>query len=235
MGNSTKRLNLAGQRFGKLTVLCRAPNIGRDTAWRCRCDCGNEVVVRTCYLRRGAARTCGCGSDSPKLDGTNRLDLTGRRFGKLTALAPLGKVAGNNYKWLCRCDCGAECAVVVANLRNGHTQSCGCKNQAPKVHYVDGTCVEVIRKNTVRSNNSSGVPGVVWRKKDRRWSADIGFKGKRYYLGLYDRFDDAVKARKEAEAKYFGAFLADYEMKTAGDGNAKPPDTRAGDAIRARA
>ena len=207
---STKRLNLTGQRFGMLTVLRRVENIGRDTAWLCRCDCGSELVVRTSYLRRGTTHSCGCDFREDKLEGTTRLDLTGQRFGKLTALKPLGK-SGRAYKWLCRCDCGNECAVAVSNLRNGHTGSCGCEIKPPPVHNVDGTCVELLRSGTVRRNNSSGVTGVTWRKKDSRWAADICFKGKRYFLGLYDRFDDAVQARRNAEAEHFGTFLADYE------------------------
>ena len=211
-GNCTKRLDLTCQRFGMLTVLRRTDSIGRDTAWLCRCDCGNEVAVRTCYLRKGTTHSCGCDFREDRLEGSKRLDLTGQRFGKLTAVEPLGKT-GDAYKWRCRCDCGGECEVAVANLRNGHTQSCGCTGGTPNITLVDGTCIELIRNNTIRSNNSSGVTGVVWQKRARRWRAEIGFKRKRYFLGLYDSFDDAVKARKNAEAKYFGSFLAEYDLQ----------------------
>lgn len=54
-------LNLQGKRFGNLTVLER---VGKDKArnilWKCRCDCGNEIVVRTCELNRGHTKSCGC-------------------------------------------------------------------------------------------------------------------------------------------------------------------------------
>ena len=213
-GYSTKKLDLTGQRFGMLTVIEKAPNIGRDTAWRCRCDCGNERVVRTANLRKGRTTSCGCAVAGPRLDGSNRLDLTGQRFGKLVAIKPLPK-SGQTYKWLCHCDCGNECVVAVANLRNGHSQSCGCESALPQVHLVDGTNVELLRSSTIRSNNTSGVTGVTWRKKDRRWCAEIGFQGKRYYLGLYEKFDDAVQKRKEAEERYFGSFLADYDANSA--------------------
>lgn len=204
-------LELTGQRFGKLTALRRAENVGRDTAWLCRCDCGAETVVRTAYLRRGKARSCGCDAESPKLAGSACFDLTGMRFGKLTALEPLGK-SGRTYKWRCRCDCGGECAAAVANLRNGHTRSCGCESRAPRVHNVEGTCVEVIRSNRLRVNNTSGAVGVE-RYRESCWRASICFKGERHYLGLFSRFEDAVQARKEAEEKYFGAFLADYDAR----------------------
>lgn len=47
MKPANKRLDLTGQRYGMLTVLEPAENIGKHTAWRCRCDCGRETVVPT--------------------------------------------------------------------------------------------------------------------------------------------------------------------------------------------
>ena len=60
MKHSRRRLDLTGQRFGKLTVLAPAENVGRLTAWRCRCDCGQETVAVTKRLRDGHRTSCGC-------------------------------------------------------------------------------------------------------------------------------------------------------------------------------
>ena len=60
MEHSTKKVDLTGQRYGKLTVLRPAENIGAKTAWVCRCDCGQETTVMTCNLRTGGTKTCGC-------------------------------------------------------------------------------------------------------------------------------------------------------------------------------
>lgn len=43
--------NLVGQKFGMLTVIERADDIGDRVGWRCRCDCGNVVVVRDNNLK----------------------------------------------------------------------------------------------------------------------------------------------------------------------------------------
>ena len=137
-----------------------------------------------------------------------RPDLTGQRFGSLTVLSPAGKNRNGRTMWLCRCDCGTERAFAAVYLRNGHTRSCGCM---PKVHYVDGTCVEMLRNNPLRSNNTSGVTGVFWSKEKRRWRAQLHFKGHKYALGYFARFEDAVKARKDAEEKYHAAFLAEID------------------------
>jgi len=51
MRHSTKKLNLAGERYGKLTVLRPAENISGRTAWLCRCDCGKETIVGQTLLQ----------------------------------------------------------------------------------------------------------------------------------------------------------------------------------------
>lgn len=54
-------IDLTGQKFGKLTVLEHAENAKNGQArWKCKCDCGKEVVVRGDVLRRGDAKSCGC-------------------------------------------------------------------------------------------------------------------------------------------------------------------------------
>lgn len=53
------------------------------------------------------------------------IDLTGRRFGRLTVLR---RVPPKNKRtlWLCVCDCGGTTITDSYNLRAGHTMSCGC-------------------------------------------------------------------------------------------------------------
>jgi len=162
MEHSRRKLDLTGQRFGKLTVLAPAENIDRRTAWLCRCDCGRERVVKTYYLRSGKVTSCGC-------------------------------------------DRSHAC---TAWTQNG-PMSKGAAGRA-SLTYIDGTCVEMLRAKTVRCNNTSGVPGVDWRASKGLWRAAICFKGKRYYLGSYAKFEDAVKARKRAEAELHDKFLREF-------------------------
>lgn len=52
--------DLTGQRFGRLTVLERAPKPSKQTYWLCSCDCGNQATVRGSNLRCGKTKSCGC-------------------------------------------------------------------------------------------------------------------------------------------------------------------------------
>ena len=62
----SKLIDLTGRRFGRLLVLQREGTYYNDMGlhsmptWRCRCDCGNEVVVIGYRLRGGQTRSCGC-------------------------------------------------------------------------------------------------------------------------------------------------------------------------------
>jgi hypothetical protein len=117
-------LDLTDQRFGCLTVV-RLAERGDDglRRWLCRCDCGNERTVPVGYLRSGDTRFCGpsCPLRPPP---PNALNLTGKRFGRLTVVR-LAEKHDNGRRWLCRCDCGNETTVPVGHLRSGNTGSCG--------------------------------------------------------------------------------------------------------------
>ena len=52
------------------------------------------------------------------------IDLTGKRFNRLTALLPVK--SNGKVKWLCLCDCGNLVVVIGSALKNGNTKSCGC-------------------------------------------------------------------------------------------------------------
>lgn len=55
-----KRIDLTGQRFGRLTVI-RYDHSEHDGAhWLCKCDCGTEKVLAGYSLRSGSKRSCGC-------------------------------------------------------------------------------------------------------------------------------------------------------------------------------
>jgi len=60
-----------------------------------------------------------------------KIDLAGKRFGKLTVLTEAGKNKAGQCMWNCQCDCGKPTIVNMSNLRNGHTISCGCNKGMP--------------------------------------------------------------------------------------------------------
>ena len=61
----SKLIDLTGQRFGRLTVVCRGKTKSRKqngtlVYWLCKCDCGNEIEISGADIRRGKSQSCGC-------------------------------------------------------------------------------------------------------------------------------------------------------------------------------
>lgn len=52
--------DLTGQKFGRWTVIARAENGDRHTAWVCQCECGTNKVVEGMSLKNGDSKSCGC-------------------------------------------------------------------------------------------------------------------------------------------------------------------------------
>ena len=63
-----------------------------------------------------------------------------------------------------------------------------------------------INRVNLNRNNTSGVIGVCWHKRFKKWQAQIIVNKVYKYLGSFTNKEDAIKARREAEIKYFGDF-----------------------------
>lgn len=54
------RINMEGQRFGRLVVVCMTGTYQGHAQWECRCDCGGTTVAVGKTLRSGGKSSCGC-------------------------------------------------------------------------------------------------------------------------------------------------------------------------------
>ena len=129
-----KYKDLTGLRIGKLTVMEPTDQRVRSAVvWRCRCDCGNEILIESRRLKPGVVYSCGC----EKAPADDRKDLTGLRFGKLTVEGRSGnKAKDGNPLWRCRCDCGNTIETTKRRLVTGNTTSCGCGKTPPLKDWV---------------------------------------------------------------------------------------------------
>lgn len=141
-----KFIDLTGQKFSRLTVIKRAPNRKDKVFWLCQCDCGNIVEVRSDQLRRGIARSCGClAKDATReLGYKNFKDLTGQKFGKLTAISPVFNEKTKKYSWICKCDCGNIKTILGTSLTSGNTRSCGCVKS-----FGERNIAQILQENNI--------------------------------------------------------------------------------------
>ena len=78
-----------------------------------------------------------------------------------------------------------------------------------KFNIRKATVSQNTMNRAVRKDNVNGGTGGYWNKQKDKWVAKIVLNGKQIHLGSFNDFEDAVKARKEAENKYFGEFSYD--------------------------
>lgn len=238
-----KIIDLTGQQFGKLTVLERAedyvtPKGKHQIMWKCQCECGNTKNIRGVTLRNGKSTSCGCvqknivrktGYANKKY---NEYDLSGE-YG-------IGFVSNNRKFYFDLEDYGlikeyswcmdAEGYVIGSPYGNkkqillhilimnpNHNEDIDHINHNPSDNRKNNLRIVTRSQNQMNvglsSNNKSGVTGVHFNTRNEKWVAQIGFNRKRIYLGEFDNFDNAVKARKEAEIKYFGEYSYDNSQK----------------------
>lgn len=120
------KVPMIGKQFGRLTVVKQAEppegKKGREAWYLCSCSCGGNVVIRGSSLRRNITKSCGC------LQRESAIDLSSKRFGKLTVMEDSGdrRKKSGGVIWRCKCDCGQEKLVRQDSLVSGRTTSCGC-------------------------------------------------------------------------------------------------------------
>lgn len=101
-------------------------------------------------------------------------DLSGKCFGRLTALKLDRRDEKSNSYWLCKCECGKEVVVLIGSLTSGNTKSCGCYRE------------EQSNKALIERSTTHGETGTrlynIWRTMKAR-CGNPKFIGYEYYGG----------------------------------------------------
>jgi hypothetical protein len=64
----------------------------------------------------------------------------------------------------------------------------------------------------LKSNNPSGIIGVIWNKSCKKWQPRIKVNNKLIYLGLFKNKEDAIKIRLQAEKEYFKEYAPQQHL-----------------------
>lgn len=147
-------LDVTGQRFGRLVAIKRSGSKKRYSlshSWVCECDCGNTITVPLSVLRFGNTKSCGCLLRDWLEDG-QKLDISGRKYGRLIAVRPTNKKYKSKTIWECKCSCGNIVEVPINLLQSGNTKSCGCLKVDILTKHGRSYTVEYRREITRRYN-----------------------------------------------------------------------------------
>lgn len=216
--------DLTGRQFGELSVIRKLDNSGSGASrWLCKCTCGAEYIVYGSLLMTGRRTRC---SGKAHQKNYTYTDIAGQRFGRLVALYPSRRYdKSGSVVWRCHCDCGNEVDLPYNTLVYTNQKSCGCqkKEHDQKLQtfltHVAGTSIDILKSKKVPTDNTTGYKGVYLIRG--KYVAKIVFQKKQYFLGTYDKIEDAVQARREAEETLFDE-VADHYRKWKETADADP-------------
>ncbi len=216
--------DLTGKQFGYWTVLNRAESKNKRTKWLCKCKCGTIKEVDAGSLKSGASTSCGCFNiqqtkkankkyNTYDLTGEYGIGYTNNNYEFYFDLEDYDKI--KYYCWfkkdgyLLAYDPDSKKRIRLHNLimnfpTNAYVDHVnGIRNDCRKSELRLVNRQENNINKGFSKNNTSGVKGVCWSSYYNKWRAFITYNYKRINLGYYIEKTDAIKARKEAEEKYF--------------------------------
>ena len=210
------------------------PDGYHEPKWLCECSCENHTrkAVRQCRLKGGQSKSCGClsrESTSARFKKHNEYsELLKDEHGEYYKVKFTNKdgyflvdaddwEAAKEYSWMLTIN--PEGYKSVKGNIDGKliklTAFIGCKYydhidrnslNNRKYNLRPATTQENNRNHSKNKKNTSGFTGVYWNKANEKWCSNIKVNNKTIYLGSFNLIDDAVRARKEAEQKFFGEF-----------------------------
>lgn len=132
----------------------------------------------------------------------SKQDLTGKRFGRLTAIKPVDISKNGTLVWECKCDCGNHVSVITSSLNCGNTKSCG-KCRPPVIEKIkkfkDTVTFEDIGKVKPCRSTTGYVDIYSIKHKDGLvFQVYVHVFGKKVYIGRKKKLFDAIKLQEEA-------------------------------------
>lgn len=217
-----KFVDMTGERYGRLVVLERVPNLpnSRVTRWKCLCDCGNIIEANRNNLLHKKVRSCGCLAS----------ELIRKRSKKYNIYEPvyIGYTANDNTPFFIDYEDFDKvkdfCWYTTANgyiatrdfnidkvvylhrliLNSGgvidHINRNRTDNRKSNLRLVNAqqNCIN----KSIQKNNKSGITGVFYCNERKKWVAQLTYNGKKI-MKRFDTKGDAIKTRKEFEELYF--------------------------------
>jgi hypothetical protein len=209
-----RKIDLTDQKFDRLTVMEEAGHKDNHIAWRCLCDCGNEIVVQGSSLRRGATKSCGCLRKEKTIERATTHGMRNTRIYNswnhmLQRIHNPNDSAYADYggRGLTVCDKWLKFDGFYEDMGEMPEEKTIGRIDNDKGYYKENchweTMAEQVINRRLNKTNKTGIVGVCWHKKIQKYQVNIGVDYKRIHLGYFTELQDAKQARKDAELKYW--------------------------------
>ena len=198
----------------------------------CKCDCGNQIIVRGSSLRKGITTSCGCihkeiVANIGKKNKKYNKYILGDRFGT--------GYTRNNYEFYFDLEDYDKIKDYCWHSRDGYLVSEKSHNEViimhrlimncPEDKYIDHInhdrrdnrkenlriCTKYENSLNMKKQNrvlSSKYKGVCFDKKSNKWRATITYQGKQKYLGTFKNEEDAALKYNEYAKQFFGEYAS---------------------------
>lgn len=238
----SKKLNLVGQRFGKLTVLNFEGSHRGHPVWSCGCDCGKIVkTVRGTALITENTKSCGClRLESITIHGASKTRLFIIWSGMLQRCRYKNSIGYHHYggRGITVCQEWQEFKPFRDwAMMNGYSEELTIDRINNDGPYSPGNCrwatLETQARNSRGSMSGTSIyKGVHWNTRDAKWVAVIHINYKTKHLGRFTSETEAARAyNKVAEAAWGSDALLNKFSKTA-TGNVPTAITRRKTSVR---
>jgi hypothetical protein len=229
--------DLTGQKFGRLTVKYRGENDNSNKAqWWCECECGNPdlILARGSDMLSEKVLSCGClQKENARIAGKknkkyNKYDLSGEYgigwtskgeefyfdledYDKIKDYCWYKYTHKSGYSQLRTSDGTVMHQLVSGKKYQDHINRNAFDNR--KSNLRDASRSQNNMNRGTNKNNKSGITGVYKHSKDKNcWCSCIRINGKQTHLYYGTSFEEAVKARLQAEKEYYGEFAPQQHL-----------------------
>ena len=225
--------NYINKTFGRLTGLEFIGTKNHDKFMKWQCKCGNVVELPITRVKNGYVCSCGCLArelSAKRLRKTNKYDLSGdygigytssgykfyfdledyekikdfcwyrHRDGYLRTRVDVYPDGKNHYELMHRWILDLKDANTEVDHIDGNVYD----NRKLNLRIVEGS--DNAKNLKLYANNKSGHKGVSFSRKENKWKAYIQSNNQKIHLGTFSIYEDAVRAREQAEIKYFGSY-----------------------------
>ena len=234
-GRRYGRLVVLSRNYEKTDELYRNKGI-KKLFWNCQCDCGNMTVVTSSNLtnKRSPTLSCGCYRNEMQHRSKNAKQNTWQIDGDIA----IGTTSTKQTFMVDASDLPLVRDYCWHINKNGYVVACAKNGASPELRlhrFVTGVTDDTVcvdhknwdktdnRKSNLRLatksqnninikrriDNTSGYTGVSVTRGGK-YLARISIDGARYYLGVYEFFEDAVKARHDAELLMHGEWSGEH-------------------------
>ena len=203
----SKKIDLTGQRFGRLLVIREASKrMNNRITWECKCNCGNYTFVITNSLRRGNTKSCGCYGleERVKSRTTHKQGGTPTHNTWTSMLARCRNPKRPSYpryggKGIEVCDRWLKFENFLEDMGERPPNATLDRKNGDKGYYP-GNCrwADLYEQ---RENQKKSYNGYTFENTIGKYVVRVQFRGQKKYIGCFNTPEEANQAYLEAKNK----------------------------------